>query len=400
MRLHNTLSGKVEDFESDGRVTLYVCGVTPYDTTHVGHARTYLLFDVLIRQLMHQGWQTNYVQNITDVDDSIIARAAQTGETYQALGDHFTGIYMDDISALGMIPAQAYPRATDAIPEMQEVIRRLLATGHAYRVGGDVYFNLDGIEDFGRLSRLDRADMLQIEAEQDGSTVDDERKKDPLDFLLWRSSRPGEPSWGSPWGEGRPGWHLECSTLAMRHLGPSVDIHGGGADLVYPHHEAEIVQSQAVTGIKPFARTWVHVAMALLGGRKMSKSDGNMVFVRDLLETRSPDALRLYLLATHYREPLDFRSEELERYSEVSLRLSRVAHASASLRGEELDPTSFVRRFSDALDDDLNTPDAIDALEDLLSALDTSAGSSATHRAQRSLRTLSARLGLNLESGR
>ncbi|MDQ3237462.1 MAG: cysteine--tRNA ligase, partial [Actinomycetota bacterium] len=332
MRLHNTLSGKVEDFESDGRVTLYVCGVTPYDTTHVGHARTYLLFDVLIRQLMHQGWQTNYVQNITDVDDSIIARAAQTGETYQALGDHFTGIYMDDISALGMIPAQAYPRATGAIPEMQEVIRRLLATGHAYRVGGDVYFNLDGIEDFGRLSRLDRADMLQIEAEQDGSTVGDGRKKDPLDFLLWRSSRPGEPSWGSPWGEGRPGWHLECSTLAMRHLGPSVDIHGGGADLVYPHHEAEIVQSQAVTGIKPFARTWVHVAMALLGGRKMSKSDGNMVFVRDLLETRSPDALRLYLLATHYREPLDFKSEGLERYSEVSLRLSKVAHASASLR--------------------------------------------------------------------
>ena len=400
MRLYNTLSGKAEEFVSDGRVNLYVCGVTPYDTTHVGHARTYLLFDVLVRHLMHQGWQTNYIQNITDVDDSIIARATQTGESYQALGDRYTGIYMDDISALGMIPAKAYPRATDAIPEMQEVIRRLLATGHAYRVGGDVYFNLDGAEELGRLSRLDRAGMLKIEAEQDGSTVGDERKKDPLDFALWRSSGPGEPSWDSPWGEGRPGWHLECSTLAMRYLGPSVDIHGGGADLIYPHHEAEILQSQAVTGIKPFARVWVHVGMALLDGRKMSKSDGNMVFVRDLLEEYSPDAVRLYLLAIHYREPLDYNAEELKRYSEVSVRLARAAHADASRRGEELDPTPFVRRFSDALDDDLSTPDAIDALVDLLLSLEKANGSSATHRAQRSLRTLGARLGLNLESGR
>jgi L-cysteine:1D-myo-inositol 2-amino-2-deoxy-alpha-D-glucopyranoside ligase len=394
MRLFNTLGGRVEEFASSTEVSLYVCGVTPYDTTHVGHARTYLVFDVLIRNLMTKSLRVHYVQNITDVDDSIVARAAKLNEPYDKLGERFTGVYMEDVAALGLIPARAYPRASDSIPQMQELIRRLLATGRAYRVDGDVFMSIAGVSTYGELSRLDRAQMLELEAKQDGSTVNDDRKKDPLDVLLWRRIDDSGPRWESPWGPGRPGWHIECSTLAIKHLGRQIDTHGGGGDLVFPHHEAEIAQSEAVTGQRPFARFWVHVAMVRLGGQKMSKSDGNMVFVRDLLQRYPADALRLYLLSVHYRAVFDFDEEELRSWAAVASELSSAARLPAGRgQSDEINLGPLQRRFDQALDSDLDTPAAMGVLSELAAEVE----GSKSHRAQRVLRKQAARLGLSLE---
>ena len=399
LRIHNTLTRRKDRFASpDGRVRMYVCGVTPYDTTHLGHARTYVVFDVLVRHLIHKGFRVDYVQNITDVDDSILARARQLGESYRALGERYTAVFLEDIARLGLIPPAEIPLASSAIEEMQEVIRRLLATGHAYRVDtGDVYLRVDSIPSYGRLSGLPRARMLEIESEQDGSTVDDPRKHDPLDILLWKAKRPGEPSWDAPWGEGRPGWHIECSTLALRHLGKQIDIHGGGADLTFPHHEAEIAQAEAVTGVRPFARFWVHVEMALFEGRKMSKSDGNLVYVRDLLEDFSPDAVRLYLLSTHYRRPLDYSRASLEEAAGLARRLAEAANLSGLVPGgRNTSMPDFEARFLAALDDDLDTPQAVGLLPSLADGVHADANGA--YRAQRALRKWCAYIGLGLES--
>ncbi len=394
MRLFNTLGGRLEEFTSSEEVSLYVCGVTPYDTTHAGHARTYLVFDVLIRHLMNKGLKVRYIQNLTDVDDSIVARAAQLGEPYDELGDRYTGVYMEDVATLGMIPARDYPRASEAIPEMQELIRRLLATGRAYRINGDVFMSIADVATYGELSGLGRAQMLDVEARQDGSTVGDDRKRDALDLLLWRRIDEPGPRWESPWGPGRPGWHVECSTLAIKYLGRQIDIHGGGGDLIFPHHEAEIAQSEAVTGLRPFARFWVHVAMVHLGGQKMSKSDGNMVFVRDLLRHYPADALRLYLLSAHYRTVFDFEKEELRSWVDAASELSKAARLTAQrATPDDLDLAPLQRRFDHALDSDLDTPSAIAALRELADVIDDSK----SHRAQRLLRRLAARLGLSLE---
>ena len=400
LRLFNTLTRTKQEFTSSGNVSLYVCGITPYDTTHLGHARTYVVFDVLVRHLMHQRLRVDYVQNITDVDDSILRRARDLGEPYDVLGDRYTSRYFEDVAALGLLPASVYPKATDAIGEMQEVIARLLDRGHAYIVDEDIYFEIGTWPHFGSLSMLDREQMLEIESAQDGSTVGDPRKRDPLDFLLWKSRSPGEPSWASPWGSGRPGWHLECSTLAMKHLGRQIDIHGGGDDLVFPHHECEIAQSEAVTGANPFARFWVHVAMARLGGEKMSKSEGNMVFVNDLLERFSPDAFRIYLLGTHYREPLDYEEAGLHRATEFALSLATAARLSTEEGGEPVPIEEYVRRFDDALDNDLDTPAALGVLGEIAAAASNGFGAGHSIReARRAIRSFASRLGLQLEVG-
>jgi L-cysteine:1D-myo-inositol 2-amino-2-deoxy-alpha-D-glucopyranoside ligase len=401
VRLFNTLSRRIEELAGGRDVSLYVCGVTPYDTTHVGHARTYLVFDILVRALLAGSRRVRYVQNITDVDDSILARAAELGISYEELHERYTGIYMDDIAALGMVPAMEYPRATSVIAEMQEVIRRLVASGHAYQVDGDVFFRVASTPHFGALSRLDRNGMVAIEATQDAPTLDDARKEDPLDFPLWKSSRPGEPRWNSPWGAGRPGWHIECSTLVLKHLGPQIDIHGGGSDLVYPHHESEIVQSEAVTGVRPFSRTWVHVEMVRLGGHKMSKSDGNLVFVRDLLGRYTPDALRLYLLATHYRAPLDFHEGELVRWAEGAARVAAAARAPVVRAAGGVDPAPSRAAFEAAIENDLDTATAIEALSGLAGdVLEAAEESRNAFHAQRALRIMGSRLGLQLEPPR
>jgi L-cysteine:1D-myo-inositol 2-amino-2-deoxy-alpha-D-glucopyranoside ligase len=382
---------------------MYVCGVTPYDTTHAGHARTYLTFDVLLRCLLARGYRVHYVQNITDVDDSILRRAAETGVSYEELRQRYTSIYMDDVAALGLVPAMEYPTATSGIPEMQAVIARLIDAGHAYRVDDDVYFRVSSSGSFGELSRLGRAEMLEIESQQDAPTLDDPRKEDPLDWPLWRAARPKEPRWGSPWGAGRPGWHMECSTLVLKHLGGQIDVHGGGSDLIYPHHESEIAQSEAVTGRRPFARLWMHVAMVRLGGAKMSKSDGNLVFVRDLLGRYTADALRLYLLGTtHYREPLDFDEDQLARCADLGTRLARTARLPvARSPDDELEAGAARRAFDRALEDDLDMPQAVGVLARLAAAVTTAAEDGRpAFGAQRALRRMASDLGLQLEEHR
>jgi L-cysteine:1D-myo-inositol 2-amino-2-deoxy-alpha-D-glucopyranoside ligase len=400
MQLFNSLTRAKDEFTATGDVKLYVCGITPYDTTHLGHARTYLVFDVLVRQLMHHGWRVKYVQNITDVDDSILERAREVGESYRDLGDRHTSRYLEDVAALGMIPAAVYPRATDAIEEMHEVIARLLNRGHAYVLdGGDIFYRAGSWSEFGRLSRLSREQMMAIEANQDGTTIDDPRKEDPLDWPLWVSETTPDASWPSPWGAGRPGWHLECSTLAIKHLGRQIDIHGGGDDLIYPHHECEIAQSEAVSGARPFSRFWIHVAMARLDGHKMSKSEGNMVFVRDLLARFPPDALRLYLLSTHYRAPLDYEEQGLHRAQELATAVASAARLPIAAGGTtELPPDDYVARFDAALDDDLNAPAAIEVLRSMTDdVLESWSAGTSILAARRALRVLASRLGLQLE---
>ena len=393
LRIYNTLTRRSELFEPSGpAVQLYVCGVTPYDITHAGHARTYLVFDVLVRHLIHNGLRVDYVQNITDVDESIVQRAAEQKESYEDLGDRYTARYIEDLANLHIIPASAYPRATDAMEEMHEAIRRLLVTDHAYRVDGDVFFDVSRSPAYGELSRLDPPAMRDIEAEQDAPTVDDPRKRNELDFPLWRAVESG-PMWESPWGPGRPGWHLECSTLVLKHLGRQIDIHGGGADLIFPHHEAEIAQGEALTGQAPFSRYWMHVEMARLDGEKMSKSKGNMVFVADLLKKYSADALRLYLLGTHYRTPLDYDEQELDEAALMADRLSRAS--SARLDRTRPDDGAWEKSyqgFIDALENDLDTPAALLEI-DRLSHVVLELG---VYRAQRALRSLATRLGLIL----
>ncbi len=395
LRLHDTLTRAPVDLSGDREVSLYVCGVTPYDTTHVGHARTYLVFDVLVRHLAARGRRVRYVQNITDVDESILARARRLGEPYTALRDRYTSIYLEDIATLGMVPADRFPRATSAIPEMQEVVRRLLASDHAYRRGGDVFFRTASV-DYGKLSRLPRDEMLRIEAAQDDSTIGDERKEDPLDFMLWRAVRDDGPAWDSPWGPGRPGWHLECSTLALKHLGVTIDIHGGGADLVFPHHEAEVAQSEAVTGRVPFARCWMHVGIVTVNGDKMAKSAGNAVFVRELLPRHHPDALRLYLLSRHYRQPLDYDEADLHHWGDVRRRLAAAARVAVDA-GDATSMPPEQQAFEAALDHDLDSPAAIRALTVLAGRL---LEGGATYAERRALRTMAARLGLSLEPDR
>lgn len=396
MRLFNTLSRAREEFSTpDGVVRLYVCGITPYDTTHLGHARTYVVFDVLNRLLRHHGYQVRYIQNITDIDESILGRARQLGRDYLELGEECCRVFFEDMAALRVLPADHYPRPTQEIPMIQEVTRGLLEKGYGYIIPRGVYFRVKAVPDYGRLSRLGREEMLAIAAGQDDSDVDDPTKEDPLDFALWRRSGPGEPAWESPWGPGRPGWHIECTAMSLRYLGPRLDIHGGGADLIYPHHENEIAQSEAYTGERPFSRFWVHVGLVSLGGVKMSKSLGNMVFVRDLRRKFDPDAIRLYLISTHYRTGLDYREADLERAA-ARLERFRVAARQALVPANPgwAEEGGFRARFFAALDDDLDTPAALQVLDELAEL-----GLAGNGRAAELLGELAAAIGLELRVG-
>lgn len=378
--LTDTLRGRRVRFAPRGRaVTLYVCGVTPYDTTHLGHARTFLVFDVLVRHLESHGLRVRYAQNVTDIDESILLRAAQRGEHWRALGRREEDRFLRDMRALNWREPDVMPHATREIPGMIALAERLLAKRRAYVIpDGGVYFDVTTFPRYGRLSRLRAGAMRRILAQQDDARLDDPRKRHPLDFALWRGVADG-PTWPSPWGDGRPGWHLECSTMSMRHLGHPVDIHGGGADLVYPHHESEIAQSESAHG-PPFVRYWLHVGLVNLAGEKMSKSKGNMVFVRDALRSAHPDGLRLYLLATHYRRPLAFDARRCARYDALATRLRdlarlppRAAEKEVARPGEAFPPgrPSFVPRAAlRALDDDVDTPQAIRVLEHLARARD------------------------------
>ncbi|MDQ6883716.1 MAG: cysteine--tRNA ligase [Candidatus Dormibacteraeota bacterium] len=357
MRLWNTETRNLQPLRVGAArpVGVYVCGITPYDTTHLGHAFTYVTVDVLIRTLRATGLAVRYVQNVTDVDDDIMKRARELGTTWDRLAADETALYQADMAALNVLAPDVFPRASQTIDKIIELNALLVAQGHAYVRDGNVYFRVSSITDYGRLSRLPRDEMVRLSADR-GADPGDPRKQDPLDFLLWQRSAPDEPRWASPWSDGRPGWHVECSAMALQHLGEQVDVHGGGADLIYPHHESEIAQSESVTGIRPFARTWMHVGMLRFEGEKMSKSLRNLVLVRDLLSRYDADSIRVTLLRHHYREAWEYEEGELVDAAAWVDRLRDCAdHA-----GEGAGPTALVL---DALQDDLDTPRALQAMK-------------------------------------
>jgi L-cysteine:1D-myo-inositol 2-amino-2-deoxy-alpha-D-glucopyranoside ligase len=396
MQLFNTQTGQIERFTPrDDSVGLYVCGVTPYDTTHVGHAFTFLTFDILVRLMRHTGWDVTYVQNVTDIDDDILRKAKEVGLNWKELGERETARYLKDMDDLNWVRPDHYVLATAHIPEMLDIIAALIEKGNAYESGGNVYFAVNSDSEFGKLSHIPRDRMLPI-ANERGNTPNDPNKRDPLDFVLWQKSAEGEPAWDSPYGPGRPGWHVECSAMSSRYLGPSIDIHGGGADLVFPHHEAEIAQSENAFGVEPFARVWMHVGMVGYNGEKMSKSLGNLVLVSDALKDYSADALRLYLFSHHYRAPWVFEDAALEQWAQVAKDLIEAAEFPAYGIEDELNVDTYRDRFFNALEDDLNTPIAIEALQEIGTAILESPEDVDIRYAQRTLRELADVLGLTL----
>ena len=360
LRLYDTRRRTVAPVRARGReFKMYVCGVTPYDTTHLGHARTFLVFDVIARLLEATGQPVRYVQNVTDIDESILQRAARDGIGWRELGTRETRAYLADMKQLGWRKPDVICHATRELPAMFAVIRTLERRQAAYALPRGLYFPVAAHARYGELSRLSAAAMKRILAGQDDAKLEDPGRRDDRDFALWRFVDDG-PTWPSAWGRGRPGWHLECSAMIRHHLGDQIDLHGGGSDLIYPHHENEIAQSETATGKRPFARTWAHVGQVRLGGRKMSKSDGNMVFVRDALRTTDPRALRLYLLDRHYRKPFDHDEALLDR-----ARLRAKALADAFGRGPvgPLGGDADTRAALGALENDLDVRRALAIIE-------------------------------------
>jgi len=350
MRLYDTARREIVPFEPGPVVSIYTCGITPYDSTHLGHASVYLAYDVLQRRLRDRGHETRCVRNVTDVDDDILRKARELGVHYLDLAAAEMVRFDADMDALGIVPCFSEPRATSAIADIRGFIGMVLDRGHAYESGGSVYFEVSSFERFGQVSHYDRDEMLALAA-QHGGNPDDPNKRDPLDFVLWQPSAPDEPSWESLWGPGRPGWHIECSALALRELGTTIDLHGGGSDLIFPHHECEAAQSEAATG-EPFVRHWMHQAMVRMDGEKMSKSLGNLVFVSDLLKDHDARAIRLGVISHHYRDPWEWDDDLMPA---ADVRLERWLAA-----GEGDAGLDEVRA---ALDADLDTPAAVAAID-------------------------------------
>lgn len=379
LRLYNTLSGEKELFvpRVPGKVGMYVCGVTVYDLCHIGHARAGIVFDMIYRYLQFAGYEVTYVRNYTDIDDKIINRANQEGTDYRTIADRYIATFDEDMDRLGMRRPTLEPKATEHIDDIITIIQQLIENGHAYATEGDVYFSVETFGEYLKLSKRNLEDM------QAGARVEvDERKRNPMDFALWKSSKPGEPWWESPWGQGRPGWHIECSAMSMRFLGPSFDIHGGGKDLVFPHHENEIAQSECANGCQ-FVKYWLHNGFVNINSEKMSKSLGNFFSIREVLQLFHPEVLRFFILQAHYRSPLDYSDQNLR---EAQAGLARIYEALAGLDAalaEQADDLQTVPsaaelaekaaglepRFREAMDDDFNTAQALGILFDTVRTL-------------------------------
>lgn len=395
MRLYNSMSTKVEDFVvEDNKVGVYVCGVTPYDTTHMGHCFTFLTYDVLVRYLRYRGYDVTYVQNVTDIDDDVLRKSRELGMNWRELGDQETNRYLNDLKQMNAIPFDHYVAATEHIGEMVAMIEILIAKDLAYVVNGSVYFSVEKAEDFGKLSHLDPDEMLPI-ANERGNNPNDPNKQNPLDFVLWQAAQPDEPTWDTPWGPGRPGWHIECTAMAQKYLGNTFAIHGGGYDLIFPHHECEIAQAENATGESPYVQYWMHVAMVDYQGEKMSKSLGNLVYISDLIQEYSADAIRLNLLAHHYRDRWEFFDSDMPRHAANAAALTLAANEPTG-NGEELDVSEFKTRFLAAMDNDLDTPTAAVVLGELADAIHDAAGAD-IRAAQITLRELAGLLGLVLQ---
>jgi cysteinyl-tRNA synthetase len=406
LRVYNTLTRKKEPFQTlkPDQVDMYVCGPTVYDKAHVGHAMSTLVFDIIRRYLEYRGFKVRHVMNYTDVDDKIIQRANQEGMDPLKLAERYIREYGQHIRDLNVLPATVYPRATEEINHIISMIKGLIEKGHAYEAEGNVYFSVSSDPHYGKLSGRRLEDM------QAGARIEvDERKQNPMDFALWKASKPGEPAWASPWGPGRPGWHIECSAMNLHHLGEQIDIHGGGNDLIFPHHENEIAQTESLTG-KPFARYWMHNGMLQLSGEKMSKSTGNLITVEQFLEEHDADVLRMMVLNSSYHNPLTFTGEVIDQaeHSLERLRsalrpaLSSSPEASEFISHSLQQQTETTRQgFLDSMDDDFNTAGALGHLFDLVRAInqakDAGVDQATLSLAQDTLRQLTGVLGLRLE---
>jgi len=386
VQLYDTRQAAVVPFEPGPHVSMYVCGITPYDSTHLGHAATYLTYDLLIRRLEELGHRVELVRNITDVDDSILPKARELGVDFLELAAQETARFTNDMTALNTREPAHEPRATQWIPAMVELISQLETKGHTYVNDGTVFFDVGTFDRFGSLSGYSEATMTEYAAER-GGNPEDPRLRNPLDFILWQPSADDEPSWPSPWGPGRPGWHIECSAMAMSLLGTTLDLHGGGSDLIFPHHECEQAQSEAATG-QPFARHWMHCGMVAYKGTKMSKSLGNLVFISDLSQQADPRAIRLALMAHHYRTNWEWHDGDLTASVDALDRLTE-----AALRDEGPDPAPYAERLRAALDNDLDAPGARAELLGLADAILTG-GDDPT--APAALRDLAGLLGIDL----
>ena len=374
LRIYNTMTGRKEEFIplEEGVVKMYICGMTVYDNCHLGHARAAVVFDVIYRFLSYLGYRVHYIRNITDVDDKIIKRANEEGISWDEIAGKYTEAFWEDMKSLSVLSPLKEPKATEHISEMIALIEKLIEKGVAYQVDGDVYYSVEKFSSYGKLSRRSPDEM------EAGARIEvDERKRNPMDFALWKSSKPGEPAWESPWGKGRPGWHIECSAMSMKYLGESFDIHGGGKDLIFPHHENEIAQSEAATG-KPFAKYWIHNGFVQINREKMSKSLGNFFTIQGILDQYHPDVVRFFLLTNHYRSPIDFSDQALseaekgiERFYTTLFNIEQVLPPQEMEEEDELQPTDpmdnliagGIRELFDkalwALNDDFNTAGAI-----------------------------------------
>lgn len=364
LKIYNTLSKQKETLKpiNPGKIGLYVCGITVYDYCHIGHARSFLVFDMVVRYLRYLGFEVNFIRNITDIDDKIIKRAEENKEPYQALTARFITAMQQDFQTLNLLQPSQEPRATDYIPKMIQMIQTLIEKGYAYAAGnGDVYYEVKKLKTYGCLSHRDLEDL------QVGARVDvNEAKRDPLDFVLWKMAKPGEPHWSSPWGEGRPGWHIECSVMALQNLGETFDIHGGGLDLKFPHHENERAQSEACTG-KTFVNIWMHAGFVQQSKEKMSKSLGNFVTIRDFFKDNDPEVLRYMSLSSHYRSPVEYSLEHIEATVGSLERLYTALRGLPEVdESKAVENSEYEKRFKEAMDDDFNTPEALAVIFDLV----------------------------------
>ncbi|MBP6913795.1 MAG: cysteine--tRNA ligase, partial [Candidatus Levybacteria bacterium] len=363
MRLYNSQSRLKEDFKTimPNKVLLYVCGITPNNATHLGHAFTYVFFDVLVRYLRHKGFDVNYLQNVTDINDGddVIAQAQKTGRSWNQEAEYWVDHFHQQMDALNVVHPNQFIFATSIVDKIINTNSELIKKGYAYEKSGNVYFDIDTFPRYGELSRYTKEQMLHISKDR-GNNPDDPDKKNPLDFVLWFKSE-DDPAWDSPWGRGRPGWHIECSTMINNLLGSQIDIHGGGRDLIYPHHESEIAQSESYTGKVPFVNTWMHTSMVLCEGEKMSKSLGNLVLANDLLKKFSPNAIRWMLLSHHYRSPWEYEEFELKQ---DEVKVSNILKA--SFRISDNYDLENIKKFEHIMDDDLNTPSVLKYIEKLV----------------------------------
>jgi cysteinyl-tRNA synthetase len=376
LKIYNTLTQEKEEFQpiDPPQVKMYVCGITPYDETHLGHARAYLTFDVIRRYLEESGYQVNYIQNITDIDDKIIQKSKVKSQNYKEIVEEYTNSYFEVMDRLNVRRADRYPKATEHIKEMIGWIDGLVDRGYAYAVDGDVYYEVEKFKGYGKLSKRKKKDM------QAGARVAvDERKKNPLDFALWKKAKEGEPSWESPWGPGRPGWHIECSVMSSQYLGEQFDIHGGGMDLIFPHHENEIAQAEAATGKAPWVKYWIHNGFVTVNKQKMSKSLGNFFTLKEIFEKFDPMVVRFFLLSTHYRSPINYSDREIasarEAYGrivkfvqDIGFLLEKSAEQAPTIELEDLEEEllEFKDKFRAAMDDDFNTAGAIAEIFELI----------------------------------